>query len=342
MCAVRMHLNESPFEPSELVSSYVSRYVRTLNLYHVEELEREFLKKLSDYVKLPEEYIGVFPSSSEALVAIARYCRSRGLKMVSVWPSFHGFLEFAQMEGVGVDLIGLTPDSFELDYVKVSREGTLGKALYLANPNNPTSNMLFQDKATIRFLLNRYGLVIVDEAYFEFSKFTVADNVRDYDNLVVVRTFSKAFSLAGARVGYVMASPGLMKELAKHTALFSVSTISLAAALGALEDLSYMEEAVRKIVELRGELRKGLSELGLYSMDSKTNFLFVRAPIPGRTIARYLSGRNIKVRAYDDDVIRNYVRVSVSSRENNLNFLKALSEYLGTQRAVSSRDSIST
>lgn len=328
MRVARMHLNESPFEPSKLVSLYVSRYVNALNLYHVEELEKEFLKKLSDYVKLPTEYVSVFPSSSEALIALIRYCRSRGLKLVSVWPSFHGFLEFAQMEGVRADLINLVPDSFELDLVKITREGSSTKALYLSNPNNPTSNMLFQDKETLDFLSRRFGLVMVDEAYFEFSRFTVADRVKDYDNLVVVRTFSKAFSLAGARVGYVISNPELLRELNRYTALFSVSIASLAAALGALEDIKYMEEVVRKVIELREELRKNLAELGLYSLDSRTNFLFIKTPIPGRALAKRLVEKGIKIRAYGDDMIKNYIRVSISSRENNLSFLKALSEYL--------------
>ncbi len=322
-----MHLNESPFEPSKLVSTYISKYVSVLNLYHVEELEREFLKKLSDYVKLPEEYVGVFPSSSEVLMSIIRFCRSRGLRLSSVWPSFHGFIEFAQVENVDVDLINLIPGSFELDLVKIAREGSSNKALYLANPNNPTSNMLFQEEETLDFLVNRFGLVVVDEAYFEFSKFTVADKVTNYDNLVVVRTFSKAFSLAGARVGYAIANPELLRELKRRTALFSVAITSLAAALGALEDIKYMEEIVSRVIELREELRESLVELGLNALDSRTNFLFVKLPTTGRSLAKYLVEKGIKVRSYDDELIRNYIRVSISSRENNLRFLRALYEY---------------
>ncbi|MEM1931322.1 MAG: histidinol-phosphate transaminase [Sulfolobales archaeon] len=328
MRTARMHLNESPFEPSKLVSTYVSKYVSALNLYHVDELEREFLKKLSNYVKLPEEYVGVFPSSSEALASIIRLCKSRGLRLSSVWPSFHGFIELARMENTSVELISLTPESFELDLAKIAREGSSSKALYLSNPNNPTSNMLFQDLETLEFLINRFGLVIVDEAYFEFSRFTVADKVKNYDNLMVVRTFSKAFSLAGARVGYAIANPELLEELKGHTPLFSVSITSLAAALGALEDLRYMEEVVSKTIELREELRKGLAKIGLSTLDSRTNFLFVKLPTSGRPVAKYLAERGIKVRSYEDESIKNYIRVSVSSRENNLSFLRALHEYL--------------
>ncbi|MCS7098743.1 MAG: histidinol-phosphate transaminase, partial [Sulfolobales archaeon] len=255
MRIARMHLNESPFKPSRLVSSHVSKYVDKLNLYHVEELEAEFLKKLSSYTKLPRESISLYPGSSEALIALVRFCRSRALKLVSIWPSFHGFVEFANMEGVGVDFVYLTPESFELDLAKLTAVGSRSKALYLANPNNPTSNILFQDKDTLDFLSSRFGLVIVDEAYFEFSGYTAADGVLDYDNLVVVRTFSKAFSLAGARVGYVLTNQELSEEIGRYTALFSVSTTSLASALGALEDIDYMMEIVKKVIELREELK---------------------------------------------------------------------------------------
>ncbi len=330
MPVARMHLNESPFEPSKLVASYVSRYASLLNLYQVEELEAEFMKRLSSYVGLPEDHLRFFPSSSEALATVIRYCRSKGLRLVSVWPTFHGFRELAQMEGVRVDQVDLTPGSFELDLARLAREGGSGRALYLCNPNNPTSNMLFEDRVTLDFLLDRFRLVVVDEAYFEFSRFTVADRVRDSDGLLVVRTFSKAFSLAGARVGYVAANPELAAELGDYAMLFSVPITSLAAALGALEDLDYMEEVVERTLELREELRRGVSELGLHSLDSRTNFLFIKTPAPGGVLTRRLREAGLRVRAYDDDAIRNYIRVSVSTRENNLRFLGALAEILRT------------
>ncbi|MCX8184693.1 MAG: histidinol-phosphate transaminase [Sulfolobales archaeon] len=324
MRIARMHLNESPFEPSKHISSLLSKYVNTLNLYHVEELEEEFLKKLSSYTKLPREYIHIFPGSSEALITLIRFCRSRGLRLTSIWPSFHGFVEFANMEEANLDFIYLTPESFELDLAKLAVAGSYSRAIYLANPNNPTSNMLFQDVDTLELLLNRFGLVIVDEAYFEFSRYTVADRVSDYDNLIVVRTFSKAFSIAGARVGYTIANQELSEELSRYTALFSTSTASIASALGALEDVEYAMEVVRKVIELRDELKRDVEKLGLYSLDSRTNFLFIKTPILGRDLARNLGEKGIRVRAYSDDLIKNYLRVSVSSRENNLRFIEAL------------------
>lgn len=327
---VRMHLNESAFEPSRLVAEYVAKYVNKLNLYSIEELEREFTRKLSSYVGLPEEYVSTFPSSTEALNAAIRYIRSRGLRLVTVWPSFHGLLDQVRMEGVDIGFIQLTPENFELDLVKLAREGSPDKALYLPNPNNPTSNLLFNDKDTLEFLLRRFGLVIVDEAYYEFSGYTVADFVREVDNLIVVRTFSKAFSIAGARVGYAIASQELTRRLMENTPMFSIATPSLAAALGALEDIDYMKKVVEKTIKLRDDLRKEVLGLGLYAPVSKTNFLFIKTPIPGRYIAKQLAQRGIRVRGYDFEEIRNYVRVSVSRKENNLAFINALSDILKT------------
>jgi len=327
---IRMHLNESAFEPSKLVAEYVTKYVNKLNLYNIEELEREFIRKLSDYVKLPRESLTAFPSSTEALIAIMRYIRSRGLKLMTVWPSFHGVVDLARMEGISIGLIQLTPENFELDLVKLSKEGGPNKALYLPNPNNPTSNMLFSDRATLEFLLRKFGLVIVDEAYYEFARYTVADFVKDADNLVIVRTFSKAFSLAGARVGYALASRELTLELQEYTPGFSIATTSLAAALGALEDMEYMEKVVKETIELRDALRERLLSLGLHVLDSKTSFLFIKTPVPGREIAKRLAQRGIRVRSYGFEEIRNYIRVSVSQKENNSVFLEAISDILKT------------
>lgn len=330
MGQARMHLNESAFEPSRLVAEYVAKYVNKLNLYSIEELEREFTKKLSNYVGLPEEYLSIFSSSTEALNAAIRYIKSRGLKLVTVWPSFHGLLDQVRMEGVDIGFIWLTPENFELDLVKLSSEGSPDKALYLSNPNNPTSNLLFNDRTTLEFLLRRFGLVIVDEAYYEFSGYTVADLVRDVDNLIVVRTFSKAFSIAGARVGYAIASQELTQKLLENTPKFSIAITSLAAALGALEDVDYMKKVVEETIKLRDDLREKVLSLGLHTPISKTNFLFIKTPIPGKYIAKQLAQKGILVRGYDFEEIRNYIRVTISRRENNLAFINALSNILKT------------
>ena len=331
---IRMHLNESPFSPSPAVRLRVLKYLERLNLYHARELEEEFVRRLSEYTGMPTEYLSVFPGSSEALIAILRYCKRIGLKLVTVWPSFHGIVEFASMEGVDLGYAKLVPERFDLDLAELSRRGGPGKALYIVNPNNPTSNMLFEDFETLEFLLRRYGLVIVDEAYYEFSGFTVARGVLEWGKLVVVRTFSKAFSLAGARVGYVIANPEVVRELNSLEAAFSVPITSLAAALGALEDLDYVRKVVSEVVLLRDELKELLRSEGLGVLDSRTNFLLIRTPVRGLEVARELARRGIRVRSYRDPDLEYFIRVSIASREGNKKFFEELRRVLALHPRV--------
>ena len=331
---IRMHLNESPFGPSPAVRARVLEYLDKLNLYYIRDLGERFTSSLSRYVGVPTEYLSVYPGSSEALIAILRYCRRRGLKPVTVWPSFHGVEEFASAEGVSLGYARLVPDRFELNLTELARKGGPDRALYIANPNNPTSNMLFEDPDTLEFLLRRFGLVVVDEAYYEFSGFTVARRVLGEERLVVVRTFSKAFSLAGARVGYVVADPAVGHELRELEAAFSTPTTSIAAALGALEDLDYARKVVAEVVRLRDELKEALRSEGLIVMDSRTNFLFVKTPVRGFKVARELAKRGIRVRAYRDPDIEYFIRVSVASREYNEKFVEVLRQVLALNPRV--------
>lgn len=325
---IRMHLNESPFSPSPAVRERVLEYLDKLNLYHIKDLEEKFTNSLSRYVGVPTEYLSVYPGSSEALVAILRYCRRRGLKPITVWPSFHGVEEFANVEGVNLGYVRLVPDSFELNLVELARKGGPDRALYIVNPNNPTSNTLFEDFDTLEFLLRKFGLVVVDEAYYEFSGFTVVRKVLEEEKLVVVRTFSKAFSLAGARVGYVVANPDVGRELRGLEVAFSTPVTSIAAALGALEDLDYVRRVVAEVVRLRDELKELLRSEGLRVLDSRTNFLFVKTPVKGSEVARELAKRGVRVRAYSDPDIEYFIRVSIASRECNEKFIDALRQVL--------------
>jgi len=331
---IRMHLNESPFSPSPAVRVRVLEYLDKLNLYHIKDLEERLTCSLSRYVGVPAEYLSVYPGSSEALVAILRYCKRRGLKPITVWPSFHGVEEFAVAEGVDLGYVRLIPEYFELNLAELAKRGGPDRALYIVNPNNPTSNMLFEDLETLESLLRKFGLVVVDEAYYEFSGFTVVRRVLEKEKLVVVRTFSKAFSLAGARVGYVVADPSIGRELRDLEVAFSTSTTSIAAALGALEDLDYVRRVVAEVARLRDELKELLRSLGLRVLDSRTNFLFVKTPIKGFEVARELAKRGIRVRAYRDPDIEYYIRVSVASREDNKKFIESLKQVLALDPGV--------
>ena len=326
---IRMHLNEAPFPPSPVVAEYLEKYSRVLNRYSWEELSNELLEELSQYVGVDRGCVSVYPSSSEALRTILRYVKKQGYKFLMLVPGFHAIYEFANIEGVQVEELSLDLPGFTLPIERLLSVADRRTTVYLSNPNNPTSNLLVRDREVIEELCQRAALVVVDEAYFEFSGVTFAELVESRcSNLVIIRTFSKAFALAGARVGYLASSKELVREIDKHRPYYDVPIPSMAAALGALQDLDYMKKIVDEVKKLREELRRGVEKLGLRVLPSETNFLFIELPVKGEIVAKELKKRGILTKYFRRPEIERFLRVSVALREENKAFLENLRDVL--------------
>jgi len=325
----RLNLNESPFPPSPRVVEELARSGYLLNRYYDRELWHELIKLLSHYAKLPREYVSPYPSSSDALCKLLRLAKRKGLRVLTVRPGFHAMKHFASVEGVELHYIDLKLPNFELDtdaLLKAVDEKTM---LILYNPNNPTSNILVEDPGIVREIASRVGILVIDEAYYEFSGVTFAPLVKELGNLAVVRTMSKAFCLAGARVGYVLAAPELLKELDSLRIKFDIPIPSIAAAVAALKDLDYVRKVVEAIKVMRDRLASELREMGLRVLPSATNFLFVEVGARGVEVAKKLEEMGVYVMAFDEPPIENFIRVSIGREDENARFLRALRKVLG-------------
>jgi len=316
------------------VGEYLARYIGVLNRYESVELKEELLRELANYVGIDRDYISLYPGSSAAIIALLKYVKRNNLRFLTTFPGFHGINEFAELENVTVYYHALTPKSFELDLDRLLREVDKQTVVYIANPNNPTSNILLHDEDSVKRLCEKASLVVIDEAYYEFSGITFTKLLRCSlcENLVIIRTFSKAFALAGARIGYVISSPKLLSELDRCRPLFDIAIPSMAAALAALRDRDYMFKLVNVIKYLRDKLRSEVENLGLYVLPSATNFLFIELPLPGYVVAEKLRSMNILIKTYSDPGIENYIRVSVGSEEENKLFVESLKEVLASSK----------
>lgn len=328
----RLNLNESPFPPSPRVVEELARAGYVLNRYFDEELWNNFVKALSHYAKLPREYVSPYPSSSDALCKLLRLARFEGMRVVVVWPGFFALRDFARVEGVDLEFYNLKLPNFELDVEELLKLVDEKTMLILCNPNNPTSNMLIEDGRIVEELSSRTGILVVDEAYYEFSGVTFAHLVKKLENLVIVRTLSKAFCLAGARVGYVLAHPSMISKLDRLRVKFDIPIPSIAAAYAALRDLDYVKKVVEAIKVLRDRMASRLRELGLRVLPSATNFLFVELPRRGAEVAEELKKMGVYVAFFDEPPIQNFIRVSVGREDENARFVRALARVLGLGR----------
>lgn len=201
------------------------------------------------------------------------------------------------------------------------------KIVFLCNPNNPTGIKL--ELQEIEEVLKRVdGIVIVDEAYFEFSGLTAAGLLPDYENLIILRTFSKALGLAGLRIGYMLASPAVISCIERVRSPFNVNTFAQAAAAEVLGNMGKVTERVEMLKSERKRLTALLKELGgLQCFESWSNFILLRSGSAGG-IHKRLQEAGIYVRSFSNPVLKDCLRITIGSPSENDSFYEAVKEVM--------------
>ncbi len=191
-------------------------------------------------------------------------------------------------------------------------------AVYIANPNAPTGTVVAPDVIS-RFAADFPGLVLIDEAYADFAEVNCVSLVKEHANVIVSRSLSKAYSLAGLRFGYAIANPKLIYEMNKLKDSYNCDAISVVAATAAIEDQAYAEETWRNVRSERERLIKELDKLGYDSLPAHGNFVFTRCPADaGRQTYTRLKQQGILVRHFDKPGLSPFIRITVgTSNENN-------------------------
>ncbi len=304
--------NECPYPPSPKVLEYLGKYVKFVNRYEVPELTKELMMELSNYTSLPEGFIEVLPGSEALFIYMSEALRSLGLTLVYSSPTFIPAIEDLKMRGVQLKDVPLDED-YRLNIEEISKAGSRESILYIVNPNNPTGGKVL-DCDVLPKLLRMYRAVILDESYYEFSDLTCADLLEEHDNLLILRTLSKAFCLAGARVGYVLGAAKLRNALLRTRRLYDVSLLSMAAAIGALKDLNYMRETVSKIKETKNWFIAEVRRIdGTEVINTLTNFVLInKKNYDSRTLANYFRRHGIDVKDLTGR-LNKFVRVSIGT-----------------------------
>jgi histidinol-phosphate aminotransferase len=222
--------------------------------------------------------------------------------------------------------------NFELDVKRLlDTFSPKTRLLYLCSPNNPTANQFKMDE--IETLIKEFpGMVIVDEAYAEYADYSMVSQIDKYENLIILRTFSKAFGLAGLRLGYAVANAGLAKILADKTPLpFPVSAVTLSMGSKLLENFEVVEKAVGELKSERGKLMKKLNEInGIEAFDSKANFILFNTVKPYDDVYQSLLKRGILIKKFGKILhLDNCLRTTVGLPKMNAKLLSVLEEIFG-------------
>ena len=312
---VKLNTNENPFPPSPKVVKAVTRAeLLSLNLYS-DPTCAALHRAIANYYELQPENVLTGNGSDEILAfAFRAFCgQGKPVAFADVTYSFYGAQ--AALFGLEKTIVPLRED-FSLrveDYLDFP--GTI----VIANPNAPTGMVI--PRGDIQRLLeadpNR--VVIVDEAYADFGDESCVPMIFRYENLLVVQTMSKSRSLAGGRVGFALGSPALIEGLNRVKYSFNpynINRLSSAAGTAAMEDVSYFETFRDAVRRNRTWLTGELEELGFTVLPSAANFVFAKSDkIPGGELYRRLKENGVLVRWFDQDRIRDFVRITVGSIE---------------------------
>jgi histidinol-phosphate aminotransferase len=196
---------------------------------------------------------------------------------------------------------------------------------FIVNPNSPTG-ALFDAAAVEAAVAASSGVVAIDEAYVDFAPGSALGLLRDHDNVVLLRTFSKSYGLAGMRIGFALGTREMIEALDSVKDSYNVDRLAIVAAVAAIGDEAHHKTLVEEVVRNRRQLEDSLAGLGFEVVPSSTNFVFAKPPQPAAEVVEALRQRRILVRHYDREPIAGWVRITVGTREQQEKLLEALKE----------------
>ncbi|MEM3640474.1 MAG: histidinol-phosphate transaminase [Candidatus Bathyarchaeia archaeon] len=289
------------------------------------------LKAISKFYGLDEEMIIIGNGSDELLDLLAKAFIKNKTKVLIVEPTFPFYDFFVKLYGGDKIEVLLKPD-FEPDVGKILELQKKASILILCSPNNPTGNQFKEDN--VKALLEEFkGLIVIDEAYVEFAKYSVLGWIKKFDNLIVLRTFSKAFGLAGIRAGLAVSSPSIIEYLRRVALPFNMGIVAQKMIALALENWSYFKEQINQIIQEREWLFKKLNEInGVKPFPSDASFILLKVTKKGlksSTVKERLQKRKVLVKDRGMlPLLDNCLRVSIGTRKMNEAFVQRLKEVL--------------
>lgn len=328
---VKLNFNENLYMPREKLVALLKQVAEEcdLRLYPQEE-EEKLREAIIEYLMLPQGCVAIGNSSDEVMDRITRLFLEKGDKAVTFAPTFSVFRFCVKYQDAVYVEVPLR-EGFRLDVDAMREAFTPGaNLLYLCSPNNPTGNQF--GLGEVEALIEDFpGIVLVDEAYGEYADYSVVSLIRKYENLVVLRTFSKAFGLAGLRLGYAVANPLLARAVNKIPAPYAINIVTLTMGRKLLENVGIMREAVAALKAERGKLINALNEIrGVEAFDSRANFvLFNTSKLYEDVYVNMLKCGLVIKKLGKLLEYSNCLRVTVGLPDMNAKLLNALREYLG-------------
>ena len=335
---INLSLNESPYNPFSFFSKddWEDFLNFNINRYPRKDIEEKLKSEICEYNlnKIKPDNILMGNGIDDLLYLLFISISDKNSKILVSVPSYPDYINYSLSCGVGNISINLK-ENFQLDIDEIIENGKKKdvKMIIFCTPNNPTGNLL--KKSDIFYILENIHdkLVVIDEAYFEFSGETFINNIYNYENLIILRSFSKGFFSSGLRFGYLIANSFIIGELLKVKSVFNLSALTQFVALKLFMKKDIIKKYINVLIEERDFLFKELGKIeGITSYKSYTNFLLFRVSENFNHIDlyNYLLKKEISLRNVSSlPMLDNCLRVSIGTKEQNKIFLSEMKKYFG-------------
>lgn len=314
---VKLNTNENPYPPSPKVFDAIERAANDDLRLYPDPMATELRQKIGRLFDFTPDCVIAGQGGDDILNLIVRACAAEGDRVASLFPSYTLYETLAALQGAALVGVENIEEFRDVD----------AKVCFVCNPSAPTG--LWTELEALDALAPRLdGLLVIDEAYADFAKKTCVPLAAKHPNVIVVRSLSKSFSLAGMRLGYGVSPPANIEQLVKVKESYNLDRISQAVAVAALDDLEHVERNCDRVIATRERLKRELDGLGLFCYPSEANFIFFRVD-GAPAVKRELMDRGVLVRELGLPGYEDFLRVSIGTDAEIDTFLEHLRACIG-------------
>ena len=323
---IKLNTNENPYPPSPKAIAVLQNINSDSLRRYPDPFACEFCQAVSDVLDVPADWVIVGNGSDDVLNILIRACaEGRDRKVVYPMPTYVLYRTLSAMQPAEIVEIPYG-ENFQLPIAELAAAN--GAVTFIASPNSPSGHSVPLDD--LRKLAQQVsGILAIDEAYVDFAEFSALPLVQEFDNVIVLRTLSKGYSLAGLRLGFGVANPKLLAGLFKVKDSYNIDAIAIAVGTAAMRDQDYKNTCAEKIKISRTKLSLDLKSLGFIVLESHGNFVLATSP-QGNAEELYLKLKEagILVRYFNQTGLADKLRITVGNDEQNQDLIKALNESL--------------
>lgn len=323
---IRLDANESPYDLPENLKKELTDELSKIDINrYPDSYMRDLRNKVASKEGVPEDCI-IFGNGSDEFIYMLYMCLEKGAKVAFPEPGFSMYRIVGKIFEMNLIPYKLKEEDYSID--KKGLEKVLNNGIdliFLGNPNNPTGNT-FPREYLEMVLSNKKTLVVSDEAYFNYSKETFLDFIRHYDNLLIMRSFSKV-GFASIRLGYMLGRSELISKINMVRSPYNINSFSQKIALFYYKYEAFFKNKIEEVIFERERLFKFFKENNIFVIPSQANFLTIKIEKPG--FYEFLLGKGIRIKDLSQSFnMKNYFRVTIGTKTENNLFMSAVKEFL--------------